>query len=194
MQNQTQPVFSHTGPASTCQAQLQKKRTKSPRKRQGGRRRGKGRERESRQSPGWLFLCIVNGLGFLSGAVETPHHYSVHRGKELHGGCPVGLLSQGVYVARGWRKREEKQMGVRDPCKNEGQECRKKRQCWTKQLHWYKNTKWEQRVGRKYREMQPEALAPWTSSSASWWLLLCHPWERQSGFPKVIYHNLCRRS
>lgn len=51
MQTQTQPACSRTGPASKCQAQLQRE-DKVLRKEGGEGGRGGREEREARQSPG----------------------------------------------------------------------------------------------------------------------------------------------
>lgn len=194
MQNQTQPVFSHTGPASTCQAQLQKK-GQSPQERNREGEGGGREERETRQSPGCLFFALLIVWVFSLVLFVSHYHYSLLRGNKLHGGCHVGWVSQGACCKR--LMSEGRETDGSEGSVQEWKAGMQKAEAMlnqAEQLHWYENTKWEQRVGRKYRKKQPEALAPWTASSASWWLLICHPCEGQRGFPKVIYHNLCRRS
>lgn len=170
------------------------KRTKSPRKKRRGRRRGKGRKGETRQSPGWLFSALLIVWDFSLALFATPHHYSAQRQQApWRMSCRIGVprcILQEVDV-RGRRNR-----GSEGPVQEwkAGMQKAEAMLNQVEQLHWYENAKWEQGVGRKYRKKQPEAPAPWTASSASWWLLICHPREGQRSFPKVICHNLCKRS
>lgn len=160
-------LFFHTLDLHQHAKHSSRKKTKSPRKKQGGRRRGQGRERETRQSPGWLFLALLIVRDFCLVLFATPCHYYLHTGSKLCGGCPLGLVFPDLYFKR-WTLEGSETAGSEGPVQEwrAGMTCRKQRQHCTKLSSCTSmkkqngNSRLEGGIGKKKLF---EALALWTA-------------------------------
>lgn len=108
-------------------------RRQSPQERSGEGEGGGREERETRQSPGWLFLALLIVWDFFPASFATPRHYCLHTGSKICGGCPVGLVFPGLSCKR--RTSEEGETARTEGPgqeRREGMMCRKQRQRRTK--------------------------------------------------------------
>lgn len=139
-------LFFHTLDLHQHAKHSSRKKTKSPRKKQGGRRRGQGRERETRQSPGWLFLALLIVRDFCLVLFATPCHYYLHTGSKLwRMSCRIGIprsLFQEVNIGG---KQNSWEWGTCAGMKGRNDVQKAEATLHqAEQLHWHENTKWEQ--------------------------------------------------
>lgn len=171
-------------------------RRQSPQERSGEGEGGGREERETRQSPGWLFLALLIVWDFFPASFATPPPLlSAHRQQNLwRMSCRIGIPRSQLQEAniRGRRNSQDWGTWAGKKGRNDVQKAEATPN-QAEQLHRYENTKWEQWVGRKKGKKRFGALALWTACSASWWLFIWHPCKGQSVFPKVPYPNLCKK-
>lgn len=132
MQTQTQPVF-FTHPTCINMPSTVPERRQSPQERSGEGEGGSREERETRQSPGWLFLALLIVRDFCLTPFATPCHSYLYASSKLCEGCSAGLISLGLCCKKRTSEGEETARSER-PVKEwrAGMTRRKQRQRWIK--------------------------------------------------------------
>lgn len=131
MQTQTQPVF-FTHPTCINMPSTAPEKRQSPQERSGEGEGGSREERETRQSPGWLFLALIVWDFCLTPFATRCYSY-LYASNKLWEGCLVGLISPGLCCKR-WTSEGGETARSEWPVKEwrAGMMSRKQRQHWTK--------------------------------------------------------------
>lgn len=84
-----------------------REKTKSSGKKRGGRERGKGKEREARQSPGWLFLALLIVWDFSPVPSASPYPCYLHTSSTVLQELYPEVSRPEANVKENWTSRRE---------------------------------------------------------------------------------------